>query len=50
MIAQNRNLDYCCMILMLRRLVALGKCTKKEAKNIAGRLAVQNGVEVVFSL
>ena len=44
------NASYCGMILLLRRLVAAGFCTKKEAVRIANRLAGQIGVDMAISL
>ncbi len=46
----SKNVDYCCMILMLRQLVAAGYCKKKEAVRIAARLARQTGADVLISL
>ena len=48
--SQNVNVDYCGIIVLLRKLVAEGICTAKEAKKIAARIAVQNGVSIIVSL
>lgn len=46
----NANVDYCGIIILLRQLVQCGKCTEKEARRIAGRIAVQYAVDVIISL
>lgn len=45
---KNANVDYCGVIMILRRLVKDGICTQKEAKRIADRYATQNGVEIIL--
>lgn len=50
MSSQNANVDYCGIIVLLRKLVAEGICTAKEAKKIAARIAAQNGVSIIVSL
>ena len=37
----NANVNYCGVIILLRKLVASGHCTKKEAGRIAARIAKQ---------
>jgi hypothetical protein len=49
MTAQNVNLDYCGVVILLRHLVQCGCCTQKEAKKIASRIAAQHGVDIIFS-
>lgn len=46
----NANVDYCGIIILLRQLVQCGKCTEKEARRIAARIAVQYAVDVIISL
>ena len=44
------NLDYCGIIMLLRQLVKIGKCTKEEAAKIAARIAAETGANIIFSL
>ena len=46
----NANIDYCGVIHLLRGLVKSGKCTEKDAKKIANRIAVQWGVDIIITL
>lgn len=46
----NANVDYCGIIILLRQLVQCGKCTEKEARRIAARIAVQYAVDIIISL
>lgn len=46
----NANVDYCGIIILLRQLVQCDKCTEKEARRIAARIAVQYAVDVIISL
>ncbi len=46
----NANVDYCGIIILLRQLVQCGKCTEKEARRIAARIAVQYAVDVIIPL
>lgn len=46
----NANVDYCGIIILLRQLVQCGKCTEKEARRIAARIAVQYVVDVIIPL
>ena len=50
MIVQSEEIDYCGIIILLRQLVQCGKCTEKEARRIAARIAVQYAVDVIISL
>lgn len=49
MAAQNENIDYCGIIILLRHLIQNGNCTEKEAKKIASRIAVQYGITIILS-
>ncbi len=46
----NVNVDFCGIIFLLRQLVQSGNCTEKEAKNIASRIAVKMGADIIISL
>lgn len=46
----NVNVNYCGVIILLRKLVAAGHCTKKEAHRIAARIARQTGVDIILSV
>ena len=46
----NANVNYCGVIILLRKLVASGHCTKKEANRIAARIAKQIGVDIILSV
>ena len=46
----NANVNYCGVILLLRKLVASGYCTKKEASRIAVRIAKQTGADIILSI
>ena len=48
--SKNANVDYCGIIVLLRKLVAEDICTAKEAQKIAARIAVQSGVSIIVSL
>lgn len=47
--ARNGNVDYCGVVNLLRYLVEQGYCTKGEAKNIASRIAVQYGANIILT-
>jgi len=40
--------DYCAAVKMLDTLVESGVCSKKEARNIAARLAVRYGASIIL--
>ena len=42
--------DYCGIILLLRKILACGILTRKETENIARRIAVDMGVDMIISL
>ena len=44
------NLDHCGIIILLRQLVRIGKCSDSEAAKIAARIAVETGVDIIFPL
>ena len=44
----NANVNYCGVIILLRKLVGSGHCTKKEANRIAARIAKQTGLTLFF--
>ena len=44
------NVNYCGVIILLRKLVESGHCTKKEANRIAARIAKQTGVDIILSI
>ena len=46
----NVNVNYCGVILLLRKLVESGHCTKKEANRIAARIAKQTGAAIILSI
>ena len=46
----NANINYCGVIILLRKLVASGHCTKKEANRIAARIAKQTGADIILSI
>ena len=46
----NVNVNYCGVILLLRKLVESGHCTKKEAGRIAARIAKQTGADIILSI
>lgn len=46
---QSVNIDYCGIIILLRQLIQCGKCTEKEAKKIASRIAAQYDVNIIIS-
>lgn len=47
---QNVDVDYCGIVQLLRQLVADGICTRREAKKIAARIAVQTGANIFLPL
>ena len=46
----NANVNYCGVIILLRKLVESGHCTKKEAGRIAARIAKQTGADIILSI
>ena len=44
---QNVDIDYCGIIILLRQLLQSGKCTEKEVRKIAARIAARNGVSII---
>lgn len=46
----NANVDYCGIVTLLRALLKQNLCTAAEAKNIAARLAVQYGADIIISI
>ncbi len=48
MTERNVNVDYCGIVNLLRHLVKNSLITKKEAKKIAARIAVENQVDIVL--
>ena len=46
----HANINYCSVIILLRKLVASGHCTKKEANRIAARIAKQTGADIILSI
>ena len=46
----NANINYCGVIILLRKMVASGHCTKKEANRIAARIAKQTGADIILSI
>ncbi len=46
----NANVNYCGVVILLRKLVASGYCTKKEAGRIAARIAKQTGADKTYSI
>ena len=45
---RNPDIDYCGVVNLLRQLVAAAHCSKKEAQNIASRIAVQYGANIII--
>lgn len=46
----NANVNYCGVIILLRKLVSSGHSTKKEAGRIAVRIAKQTGADIILSI
>lgn len=46
----NANVNFCGVVILLRKLVASGHFTKKEANRIAARIAKQTGVDIILSI
>ena len=46
----NANVNYCGVVILLRQLVAVGHCTKKEAGRIAARVAKKTGADLILSI
>jgi hypothetical protein len=46
----NVNADYCGIIVLLRQLIKSGACSEMEAKKIAKRIAVQDGVDIILNI
>ena len=44
----NANVNYCGVILLLRKLVTSGHCTKKEVNCIAAWIVKQTGVDIIL--
>ena len=44
------TVNYCGVIILLRKLVESGHCTKKEANRIAARIAKQTGAGIILSI
>ena len=42
--------DYCGIIILLRKMLASGIITRKETENIARRIAEDMGVDMIISL
>ena len=42
--------DYCGIIVLLRKLLTCGILTQRETENIARRIAVDMGVDMIISL
>lgn len=48
--SQTIDLDYCGIVLLLRKLIDEGGCTHREAQKVADRIAAKFGVSVIFPL
>lgn len=46
----NKDINFYGIILLLRKLRDNGLFTEKELRKVAGRIAVENGVELIISL
>ena len=46
----NKDINFYGIILLLRKLRDNGLFTEKELRKAAGRIAVENGVELIISL
>ncbi len=46
----NANLNYCGAVILLRKLVENGYCTKREAQKMASRLFARFGANIIISL
>ena len=46
----NANVNFCGVIILLRKLVELGHYKKKEANRIAARIAKQTGADIILSI
>ena len=46
----NRNINYLGMLNLLRTLQTAGLMSQKEARNIAARLKIETGADVMVSL
>lgn len=44
------NLDYCGVVILLRQLVRIGKCSEGGTAKIAARIAVEIGADIIFPL
>lgn len=45
---KSAYVDYCGAVKMLDALVKSGLCSKREARNIAARLAVRYGASIIL--
>lgn len=48
--SQTVDLDYCGIVLLLRKLIDEGGCSRRETKRVAERIAAKFGVSVIFPL
>ena len=46
----DANIDYCGIVMLLRRMIHSNLCTEAEAKRIAARIAVQYGANIIISI
>ena len=46
----NSDVDYCGILNLLHQLVAVGVCTKREAKRISNRIAREIGASMYFDV
>lgn len=47
---KNANVDYCGVIILIRALVQAGSITKKEARQIAARVAACYGATIILDV
>ena len=46
----DKRIDYCGVIVLLRKLLACGTFTSQEAEKIAHRVALETGADLIISL
>ena len=46
----NTQINYCGVIVLLRKLLACNELTRQEAEKIARRVAAETGADLIISL
>lgn len=46
----DKRIDYCGVVVLIRRLLACGIFTRQEAEKIAHRVALATGTDLIISL